>query len=37
MKGLKNAHTLAARVYKKGPQSLADTISKVENFKLPSN
>ena len=24
IKGLRNAHTLAARVYEKGPQSLAD-------------
>ena len=29
MKGLKNAHTLAARVYEKGPQTLADAISEV--------
>ena len=30
IKGLKNAHTLATKVYEKGPQSLADTIRKVE-------
>ena len=29
VKGLKNAHTLAAHVYEKGPQTLADAISKV--------
>ena len=27
VKGLKDAHTLAARIYEKGPQTLADTIS----------
>ena len=30
LKGLKNAHTLATKVYEKGPQSLADTIKEVE-------
>ena len=35
IKGLKNAHTLATRVYEKGPQSLADAIKEVE--KLPSS
>ena len=30
IKGLKNAHTLATRVYEKGPQSLADAIKEVE-------
>ena len=30
IKGLKNAHTLAARVYEKGPQSLADAIKDIE-------
>ena len=33
IKGLKNAHTLAARVYEKGPQTLADAISEVEKFQ----
>ena len=33
VKGLKNTHTLATRVYEKGPQTLADTISKVENLQ----
>ena len=37
IKWLKNAHTLATRVYEKGPQSLADAIREVENFKLPSS
>ena len=32
VKGLKNAHTLAACVYEKGPQTLADAISKVEKL-----
>ena len=32
-KGLKNAHTLAAHVYEKGPQTLADAISKVEKLQ----
>ena len=35
IKGLKNAHTLATRVYEKGSQTLADTIKEVE--KLPSS
>ena len=33
VKGLKNAHTLAAYVYEKGPQTLADAISKVEKLQ----
>ena len=33
VKGLKNAHTLAARVYEKGPQTLADVISVVEKLQ----
>ena len=33
MKGLKNAHTLAAHVYEKGPQTLTDTISEVEKLQ----
>ena len=32
-KGLKNAHTLATRVYEKGPQSLADAIKEVEKLQ----
>ena len=32
-KGLKNAHLLAAWVYKKGPQTLADVISEVEKLQ----
>ena len=33
VKGLKNAHTLAAHVYEKGPQILADAISQVEKLQ----
>ena len=33
VKGLKNTHTLATWVYEKGPQTLADTISKVEKLQ----
>ena len=33
VKGLKNAHTLAARVYEKGPQTLTDAISEVEKLQ----
>ena len=33
VKGLKNAHTIAACVYEKGPQTLADAISKVEKLQ----
>ena len=33
IKGLKNAHTLATKVYEKGPQSLADTMKEVEKFQ----
>ena len=32
VKGLKNAHSLAARIYEKGPQTLAHAISEVEKF-----
>ena len=32
IKGLKNAHTLATKVYEKGPQSLADAIRQVEKL-----
>ena len=28
--GLKNAHTIATKIYEKGPQNLADTIKEVE-------
>ena len=33
IKGLRNAHTLATRVYEKGPQSLADAIREVEKLQ----
>ena len=33
VKGLKNAHTLAACVYEKGPKTLADAISEVEKLQ----
>ena len=33
LKGLQNAHTLATKVYEKGPQSLADTIKEVEKLQ----
>ena len=33
IKGFKNAHTLATRVYEKGPQSLADAIKEVEKLQ----
>ena len=33
IKGLKNAHTLATRVYEKGPQSLAEAIKEVEKLQ----
>ena len=33
VKGLKNAHTIATWVYEKGPQILADAISKVEKIQ----
>ena len=33
LKGLKNVHTLATKVYEKGPQSLADTVKKVEKLQ----
>ena len=34
IKGLKNAHTLATRVYEKGPQSLTDAIKEVEKLQV---
>ena len=33
VKGLKNTHPLATCVYEKGPQNLADAISKVEKLQ----
>ena len=33
IKGLENAHTLATKVYEKGPQNLADTIREVEKLQ----
>ena len=33
LKGLKNAHTQVTKMYKKGPQSLADTIKEVEKLQ----
>ena len=33
IKGLRNTHTIAARVYEKGPQTLADTIIEVEKLQ----
>ena len=33
LKGLRNVHTLATRVYEKGPQSLADAIREVEKLQ----
>ena len=35
--GLKNAHTLSASIYEKGPQTLANAISKVEISRQCSN
>ena len=32
LKGLKNVHTIVTKVYKKGPQTLADTIKEVEKL-----
>ena len=34
LKGLKSAHTIATKVYEKGPQTLVETIKEVE--RLPS-
>ena len=33
MKGLKDTQSLAARIYEKGPQTLADAISEVEKLQ----
>ena len=35
VKGLKDAQSLAAQIYKKGPQTLTDAISEVENSQPP--
>ena len=32
IKGVKNAHSLATHIYEKAPQTLSDTISKVEKL-----
>ena len=37
LKGLKNAHTIATKVYEKGPQTLVETIKEVEKPKLHNN
>ena len=36
LKGLKNAHTIKTKVYKKGPQTLKEAIKEVENSRLHS-
>ena len=33
IKGLKNTHSLATQIYKKGPQTLADAIDEVEKLQ----
>ena len=33
LKGLKNAHTIATKVYEKGPQTSAEAIKEVENLQ----
>ena len=33
LKGLKNAHTIATKVYEKGPQTLAEVIKEVEKLQ----
>ena len=33
LKGLKNAHTIVTKVYKKGPQNLAEAIKEVEKLQ----
>ena len=33
LKGLRNAHTIATKVYEKGPQTLAETIKEVERLQ----
>ena len=37
VKGLKDAHSLAAQIYEKEPQTLADAISEVEKLKPHNN
>ena len=34
VKGLRDAHTLAATIYEKGPQTLTDAICKVEKLQV---
>ena len=34
VKGLRNTHSLVARVYEKGPQTLADPITEVEKLQV---
>ena len=34
LKGLKNAHTIATKVYEKGPQNLAEAIKEVEKLQV---
>ena len=36
LKGLKNAHTIATKVYEKGPQTLSEPIKEVENSRQHS-
>ena len=33
LKGLKNAHTIATKVYEKGPQTLAEAIKEIEKLQ----
>ena len=33
LKGLKNAHTIATKVYEKGPQTLSEAIKEVEKLQ----
>ena len=35
LKGLKNVHTIATKVYEKGPQTLSETIKEVEKLQAP--
>ena len=37
LKGLKNAHTAVTKVYKKGPQNLAEAIKEVEKPSHTAN
>ena len=36
LRGLKNAHTMATKVYRKGPQTLSEAIKEVENSRQHS-